>query len=421
MRSLVAFDHCRVPLRQFVFVRRQDPVARLHQLALAADPVGAAPPAHAHSLLTRAAWALICLRQVATYHRRFARHVRNTDGVSRWRQFRDAWYCMWRHNQSARHYYWRKLFLLPTREAWLDNFEHRQTNTLLDHLNAGLPVAQITDKLRFHEHCRTHGLPTAPVLVAWAAGGQRLTPEPADPQADVFIKPARDFGSVGTVAIRYDAATHTYELGGQRLTWTELLPAIAAQHASHGPYLLQRRLRNSPAMAVFGQQDVCNVRVITGCTVRGEIELIAAVVRLPSSFTTTGHDRNVLLSTVDIGDGRLSAGMFRNILLPQFERHPDTGHPLAGWTLPRWNDIRALAFRAHATCPWIAFVGWDVIDSDQGVLLLEANANWGGDSAQLPGAPGLGQTRFPAIYLEWLQKREDVRRVQQRSNTAEPA
>jgi hypothetical protein len=55
------------------------------------------------------------------------------------------------------------------------------------------------------------------------------------------------------------------------------------------------------------------------------------------------------------------------------------------------------------------FVGWDVIDSDQGLMLLEANSNWGGDSAQLPGAPALGETRFPEIYLEWYEHWQVVR------------
>jgi hypothetical protein len=125
--------------------------------------------------------------------------------------------------------------------------------------------------------------------------------------------------------------------------------------------------------------------------------------RLPSRFTTKGHDRDVLLATVDITNGRMGRAMFRNIKLPQFTHHPDTGHPIEGTILPSWSEIKELVLRAHATCPWMAFVGWDVVESEQGLLLLEANANWGGDSIQLPGTAPLGQTRFAAIYLERLR------------------
>lgn len=382
---------------------RDSDVAQLHRLALAVDPDAPIRVGAFDRFVARWLWALISLRQTWEYHRRFSRHVRAQHGISYWRQWRDAWHCMWRLNQCARHYYWRKLFLLPNREAWLDNFEHRETNLLLDHLNAPVPATRITDKVQFAEHCRIHNLPTPKMLAAWQAGGRLVTPVPPDPAGDVFIKPANDYGSVGAMAIAYDPGAGKYLWEERLLSWSELLEEIAAKQAAHNPYVLQKRLRNSAAWSVFGQNDVCNLRLITARTLDGVIEPIAAVIRLPSSFTTQGHDRNVLLATVDVRTGRLGVGLFRNILLPQFTHHPDTKHPLEGWLLPRWSEILELGARAHATCPWMAFIGWDIVDSDQGLVLLEANANWGGDSAQMPGAPGLGRTRFPQIYLEWRE------------------
>jgi hypothetical protein len=393
-----------VALDQFCFARRNDLVSELHRLALTAAPdAPAGRITRGQKLMAKAMYFAVTLRQIFGYHRTFGAFVHAHHGVSHAQQLADLWHCMWRHNQLARHYYWRKLFLIRDREEWLANFEHREVNTLLDHINAAAPKAALTHKLHFHQHCRTHDLPTAPVFAAWEPGGHLVTPLPPDPRRDVFIKPTTEYGSVGAMPIAYDAATRLYQLGDARYSWSDLLDTIGTQHAEKIGYVLQPRLRNSANYAVYGQQDLCNLRVVTGVPANGIPELVGSVIRLPSRFTTKGHDRDVLLATVDIADGRMGRAMFRNIKLPQFTHHPDTGHPIEGEILPGWSEIKELVLRAHATCPWMAFIGWDVVESEQGLLLLEANANWGGDSIQLPGTTPLGRTRFPTIYFERLR------------------
>jgi len=385
-------------------MHRDDDVAQLHRLALSFDSQAPQRPGWLDRLIARLAYWVISVRQIRKYHSLFGDHVRRTYGISHARQHRELWQCMWRHNQCARHYYWRKLFLIPDRASWLDNFEHRQVNTMLDHLNAHVPARRIANKREFAEHCRSHGLSAPSIVAIWKTDGALIVPSPDDPCCDVFIKPTADFGSVGAMAIEYDRVAAKYRSGTELLSWPKLLETISATRArGSGGYLLQRRLRNSRDAAVYGDDDVCNLRLVTGRPVYGDPVLIAAVIRLPSSFTTQGHDRNVLLASVDLETGQMGPGVFRNIALPQFTHHPDTGFPIAGRPLPRWSEMVELALRAHRTCPWMPFVGWDVVDSDRGLVLLEANANWGGDSAQLPGAPALGQTRFPEIYLEWFK------------------
>jgi hypothetical protein len=384
-------------------MQRDTDVSRLHRLSLEVDPQAPKSCDWLDRRLAAIAYRVTAMRQTRKYYEMFGEHVREKYGVSRAQQRRDLWHCMWRHNQCARHYYWRKLFLIQDRAVWLENFEHRQVNTLLDHLNSQVPAKRISHKVQFAEHCRIHNLNTPANVAVWEQGGRLVTPAPANPRTDLFIKPTADFGSVGTMTIGYDDAADKYRMGTALLAWPELLERIAKNHTRHTGYVMQRRLRNSTGAAVYGHEDVCNLRLVTGKSVHGEPELIAAVIRLPSSYTTQGHDRNVLLANVDVRSGIMGPGVFRNIKLPEFTHHPDTGFPIQGRPLPNWSGMVELALGAHRTCPWMPFVGWDVVDSDQGLILLEANANWGGDSAQLPGAPGLGATRFPAIYFEWFE------------------
>ena len=63
--------------------------------------------------------------------------------------------------------------------------------------------------------------------------------------------------------------------------------------------------------------------------------------------------------------------------------------------------MKAMALRAHASLPQMIFVGWDVIDTDQGPMLLEGNVVWGGNLAQMAGNHPLGATGFPEIFLHY--------------------
>jgi hypothetical protein len=399
-RQWVAFDHSRVLLPQFFFARGQEPLAQIYRLSLDEGEPRAAAGGFAR-FWARLIFAVVAVRQIWLFFHRYGSFVKQKFGIAGHRQLRDLWYCAWRQNQSPRHYYWRKLYLIPDRTAWRENLEHRQVNTLLNHLNRRLPIVKATNKVKFHEHCIAHQLPTAPVLASWSKHGHLDGPAPAAVAANLFLKPATEYGSVGILAIPYQAATGTYRLRSADLAWPALLDAIGAiAGADHHSMILQRRLSNAPRNAIYGDSDICNIRIITGHAPEREPEAIGGFIRLPSSLTTTGHDRNIMISSIDIATGRMEPGRFRETMLGDFPVHPDTGAPIENRILPGWKEMLELALRGHRTYPWLPFIGWDVVDTTDGLLLLEANAYWGGDCVQLPGARPLGLTRFPEIYLE---------------------
>ena len=400
----VAFDHARILLPQFVFWKGNDPLSQIYRLSLEEGEPRKMAGAWAR-FWTRPAFALVVLRQMWIFYRRTGAFVKSKYGVSALQQFRDMWYCAWNQNQSPRHYYWRKFYLIPDRREWLKNLEHRQVNNLLNHFNRNLPITKVTNKVQFYQHCVKHNLPTSPVLAWWDTRGQLTSTAPAPVAADVFLKPTSDYGSVGIMAIVWNSATKTHRFKGMSLGWSDLLKAIGELAATDGKaMLLQRRLANSERNSIYGDTDICNARVVTGRAPDGEITVIGAFVRLPSSLTTTGHDRNIMIASMDVDTGRMEPGRFRETKLGDYPVHPDTGAPIENRAFAGWDEMRALAIRGHQSYPWMPFIGWDVVDSKDGVILLEANAYWGGDCVQLPGAMPLGETRFAEIYLKNFEK-----------------
>jgi hypothetical protein len=403
-RQWVAFDHARILLPQFVFLRGRDPLAQIYRLSLEEGEPRAMAGAWAR-FWTRPIFALVILRQMWKFFHRYGAFVKKKYGISSLQQLRDLWHCAWRQNQSPRHYYWRQFYLLPERKDWLENLEHRQVNTLLNHLNRNLPIAKVTNKVQFYQHCLAHNLPTTPVLASWDTSGKMVGSAPVAVAADVFIKPTSDYGSVGILPVVYQASTGKHRFKGADLAWPDLLKAIGdLAGADRRPMLLQKRLSNSARNGVYGDADICNVRIVTGLAPNGKPEVIGGFVRLPSSLTTTGHDRNIMIASIDVDTGRMEPGRFRETMLGDFPVHPDTGAKIENQIFAGWKEMKELSLRGHRTYPWMPFIGWDVVDTKDGLLLLEANAYWGGDCVQLPGAMPLGRTNFAAIYLKNFER-----------------
>lgn len=400
-RQLVVFSHSRVELPWFRFAGRTDSVAMLHRLALRQDEERPRKIGAIEKCVAGLLHAFNALHQSFVYYRKYGGYARRARRMPRGRLLRLGWSCLFHNNQLPRHFYERHLFDEPDPVRWLDHLEHRHLTVLLGALNDRLPTHRLTNKLLFAEHCRAHHLPVSPTLAAWNGAGRVVIEPQALPAADLYAKPLADFGGAGTVAIPWRTEAGGYEFEGQILRGDQLVAALARSSIGRG-CLLQKQLR-SPATLTdwLGRSDVANMRIVTGHFPDEAPCIIAAGLRVPSRFTTFGHDRSVLMAPVGLSDGRLGVAHLRNTCGSGYAKHPDTGADIAGRILPRWNEMKELVLAAHHTCPWMPFIGWDVVDSDQGLVLLEANAYWGANVVQLPGAPSLGQTDFPAMYLAW--------------------
>jgi Sugar-transfer associated ATP-grasp len=56
--------------------------------------------------------------------------------------------------------------------------------------------------------------------------------------------------------------------------------------------------------------------------------------------------------------------------------HPETGLPFAGFRLPYWSDAMALVATAQRVFPELATLGWDIALTEDGPIIIEANARW---------------------------------------------
>lgn len=127
-----------------------------------------------------------------------------------------------------------------------------------------------------------------------------------------------------------------------------------------------------PEMAQFHPTSLNTIRVATVKFPEG-VEVIA-------SFFRTGRSGNIVdnagaggvFGTIDIDTGMIDAvgDEFGN----SYETHPDTGLPMVGFTIPKWEEAVAMAKELAEIVEGNRYAGWDLALTENGWIMIEGNA-----------------------------------------------
>ncbi|MBM3738174.1 MAG: hypothetical protein FJW39_20520 [Acidobacteria bacterium] len=350
-----------------------------------------------------AAWPVLAVLNAIQNTRRFGDEVRLAAAVPPWRQFAAQLWLAFSRFVPPDDYYHYALYK-PGRAHLAGRFLHASEIASLNQcLSPGDTVIQ--DKLLFEERCRTHGIPTAPIL-AELSGGTAKWRTPVDPElgpgCSLFVKTRFGFRGEGAEAWDFAGAA-AYWLRG---TATKLPWPLLARHLESisrtTPYLVQPLLKVHPALARLTTGALCTVRTVTGRDPAGKIHLIAATFK-------TGW-RDAIIDThgpgapVDLESGRLGRARTYRPNCPGYLVHPQTQAPFTGTVLPGWEQIRALAIRTHEAVPGIVFAGWDIALTQEGPVVLEGNSGWDARIVQKPQDQPLTETPFVRIAMEWIKQ-----------------
>lgn len=206
---------------------------------------------------------------------------------------------------------------------------------------------------------------------------------------DFVIKPAHGSGGNGIVVVTgrlYDR----YRLSnGNLLTQDELgyhvsniLSGLYSLGGQPDQALIEYRVKFDPIFDSVSYQGVPDIRTIVFKGVP-----IAAMVRLPTRMSDgkANLHQGAVGAGVDLVTGRTGSAVWQNFPI---DRHPDTGAPISGVQIPRWEKLLTLAAQCHDLVD-LGYMGVDIVlDRDLGPLVLELNAR-PGLSIQIANAKGL--------------------------------
>lgn len=125
--------------------------------------------------------------------------------------------------------------------------------------------------------------------------------------------------------------------------------------------------------------DVVNtVRFLTMLEDTGEPFIAFAVHKFGTrtSYPVDNWRRGGITALVDLETGEIGApisysggGVYR-----RFECHPDSGSPIEGVRIPKWEERKDLLLRLAKSLPFLKYVGWDVAIGDESVTVIEGNS-----------------------------------------------
>jgi hypothetical protein len=174
--------------------------------------------------------------------------------------------------------------------------------------------------------------------------------------------------------------------------------AFHAELLAKGEVLIEERIVQHPDLEAIAPGTANTTRVTTFVKDDGTVAIINMAQKFGrgqvsdqasfGGFYTALHE-----------DGR-AMGMGYSTSGELFETHPDTGFRIADYRLPMMDEVRALITDVALVIPEVRYVGWDVVVTPTGPVLVEGN--WGaGVFENKPSATGIRHGHLPATALRW--------------------
>ncbi|MQA61472.1 MAG: hypothetical protein GEU86_08235 [Actinophytocola sp.] len=184
----------------------------------------------------------------------------------------------------------------------------------------------------------------------------------------------------------------------------DLGAACRVFEAQNRPLIVEDGLSQHPKLGELYPGTVNTIRLLTMLDVADHQPFIVmAVQRIGTrgSEPADNWSRGGLSARVDLDTGRLGPASRLPAAdeLEWFDTHPDTGAPIKGVEVPFWPEVRAMVTHAARVLSFMEYIGWDIVITPDGPVVLEANINTGMNVLQVH-QPLLDDPRARAYYVE---------------------
>lgn len=187
---------------------------------------------------------------------------------------------------------------------------------------------------------------------------------------EIFVKPI--IGGGGKGVFKIGVKSNNFYLNGNKISEVELSELLL----SRDNHVANPAVEQSTFSKSFYPDSVNTIRLVT--TYDYNISKSIATNALHRFGTSkTGVVDNAssggLFSEIDISTGIMSEA--RNYLNEKFPRHPDTNCEIEGVKIPKWDEIVSECLEVAQLFPFIPYMAWDIVLTNEGISVIEINAS----------------------------------------------
>jgi hypothetical protein len=264
----------------------------------------------------------------------------------------------------------------------------------------------LDDKLAFFFMMRHFEVPTPDVLAVVVGGralpvgdapagrGTELVRSLLGHHPRLVVRPTRGAQGRGLWIVE---AAEACRINGEAVTWAELEARLRALD----DHVVTEWVEQAPYAREIFPGTTNTMRLLTMRS-PGEDPFIATAVHrfgVPESVPADNWSRGGLSVRIDVATGTLGTGVTRpqNGRLEYHERHPTTGRAIAGVRVPGWSEVRESILDAARRMAFLPYVGWDVLVTEGGHVVIEGNKYTDVNLLQVHG-PLQADPRIRAFY-----------------------
>jgi len=367
-------------------------------------------------------WAPMALGTVIYNSSRCGPRVRRQNGKSVLRQVKEQLGLAFRYAVPSHWYYIFEFYDDLHRSRALEYVYRFETKTGLyhmfrDHLSSPETTMALSDKAAFAQRCELHGVPVVSALAKVVDGvilNMDTTPGSL-PKQSFFLKANRGAGGRSASRWRYDESGGKY-YGSEGGAFSEAeLSAHVKELSKAEDYVIRTLAINHAGLSDLNLGALNTVRVLTIMNEQGRAELTHAVLRMASSpdVVVDNFHAGGIAAKIDLESGRL--GQASNMGLTAGSRwwdsHPVTGGQILGRVVPCWEEVKAVACKAHAAFGDQVAIGWDIAVLDDGPKLVEGNKGPDLDIIQRIYREPVGNSRFGELMAYHIGRVLDTKRA----------
>jgi len=191
---------------------------------------------------------------------------------------------------------------------------------------------------------------------------------------NIFVKPVNLELAEGVHRLTIEDNTDLREVFRSLLTEAQELHSYEIKRPISHKLILEELIIPSKAISRFNPAEMSLLRVTT-VAVDGKIHFFYPCFRMMCGDGSARQGEVYSIDAlIDAETGIVTTGGMCGVGEEQ-EFHPVSGVKIKGFAMPEWTELREMLTAAAGKLPTLRYIGWDVVHTEKGWMIIEGNTN----------------------------------------------